>query len=95
MDAKEILGLKISSCDFDNELTVLEYLKALLTALMKEGESFSGKRPFGNSGWERDVYKPLITAGMIDGKLDEDGYIEECDDSAALKKIVEAIKSIA
>jgi hypothetical protein len=42
-----------------------------------EGESFSGKRPFGNSDWEYDLYVPLIQAGFIEGKLDADGYIDE------------------
>lgn len=33
-------------------LTVRDYLKALLRRLWLEQEGFSGKRPFGNSGWE-------------------------------------------
>lgn len=44
--------------------TVKDYLKALLRALWDEGEGFSGKRPFGNSGWEGDLLDPLINQGL-------------------------------
>lgn len=74
--------------------TVREYLKALLTTLWAEGEGFSGKRPFGNSGWEFDLYKPLIKAGAVVGKLDEDGCIDSVDKGAAFRAIQEAIKEL-
>ncbi len=32
-----------------------------------EGEGFSGKRPFGNSCWESDLYWPLAKADVIEG----------------------------
>jgi len=57
--------------------TVGEYLSLLLSTLWLQGESFSGKRPFGNSGWHYDVYLALIRAGIVEGVLDEDGYIDE------------------
>lgn len=44
--------------------TIKGYLKALLYALWDEGEGFSGKRPFGNSGWEGDLLDPLINQGL-------------------------------
>src|SRR5689334_2072025 len=56
--------------------TVRGYLIALLAAVWTEGEGFSGKRPFGNSGWEDDLYAALVRAGMIEGELDPDGYLE-------------------
>ena len=59
------------------DLTIRDYLRTLLTMVWEEGEDFDGKRPFGNSGWEHDLYKPLIKAGHIGGKLDENGYFEE------------------
>lgn len=62
--------------DAGDDLSVREYLRGLLLTLWDEGEGFSGKRPFGNSGWEYDLYKPLIREGFIKGKLDEYGYIE-------------------
>lgn len=44
--------------------TVKDYLKALLIAVWDEGESFSGKRPFGNSGWDSDILDALVDAGL-------------------------------
>jgi hypothetical protein len=38
------------------EVTIREYLRTLLSELWREEESFNGKRPFGNSGWQYDVY---------------------------------------
>lgn len=62
------------SSDAGADLTVREYLRMLLMAVWNEGEGFSGKRPFGNSGWENDIYAPLVKAGFIDGTLDQYGY---------------------
>lgn len=70
------LDLRFDSDAGDN-LSVREYLCALLSLVWKEGEGFDGKRPFGNSGWHYEVYKPLIAAGFIKGKLDENGYVED------------------
>ena len=56
------------------ETTVREYLKALLEEVLIDGEGFSGKRPFGNSGWEYDIARPLISAGVLKGELDEEGF---------------------
>lgn len=72
------LDLRFSSDAGDN-LTIRDYLKTLLLTLWNKGEGFSGKRPFGNSSWQYDLYKPLIVGGFISGELDEDGYIEDCD----------------
>lgn len=72
--------------------TVREYLVALLVTLWVEGEGFSGKRPFGNSAWEYEVYTALIRAELVEGKLDEDGYIEEVDALGADKLILRAIR---
>ena len=46
--------------------TVREYLKMLLERLWEEGEGFSGKRPFGNSGWEYDLYAALEEKGVTE-----------------------------
>ena len=61
--------------DAGDGLTVRQYLHKLMSLLWKEQESFDGKRPFGNSDWEFDLYKPLAKAGFIDlGPLhEEDG----------------------
>jgi hypothetical protein len=60
----------------------------------REGEGFSGKRPFGNSGWEWDLYVPMVRAGFVTGKFDEDGYAEELDDDSAEELILAAIDAM-
>jgi hypothetical protein len=92
-DVTAILNLKLGRNDAGAP-DVRAYLKALLEKLIQDEECFSGKRPFGNSGWLSDLYKPLVQAKLIDGSLDEDGYIGECDSEAAKKLIVEAIRSL-
>lgn len=89
----EILNLPMEQNDADAE-TIRDYLKALLTELWIEEEGFSGKRPFGNSGWQYDVYAALINAGKIDGELDEDGCVDECDTEKADKLIIKAIAKL-
>lgn len=57
--------------------TVRGYFRDLMTELWEQQEGFSGKRPFGNSGWEWDLYVPLAKAKFIDmGAIDEDGCFE-------------------
>jgi hypothetical protein len=59
--------------DAGDQLTVRDYLCELLVQLWNENDSFSGKAPWGNSGWEYELYKPLVKAGFIAGELDECG----------------------
>lgn len=70
--AKRILDLPMRGNDADAG-TVREYLVALLRQLWIDGHGFSGKKPFGNSGWEDDLIVPLIRAGLLEGTLDEYG----------------------
>lgn len=63
--------------------TIRQYLYLLLKTMWDEGESFSGKRPFGNSGWQFDLYTCLIKKGFIAGKLDSDGFIEDYNEKEA------------
>lgn len=65
--------------DLGRVVSLREYLHELLSCLWNEGEGFSGKRPFGNSGWDNDVYAFLVKAGSIEGDLDEDGRLNSCD----------------
>lgn len=94
MTTNEILGLLVGGYDFPKKMTIRGYLKELLVTLWNEAENFSGKRPFGNSDWQYDLYIPLIRAKIIKGKLDEDGYVEECDTEAGDKIIKKCIKSL-
>ncbi len=73
--------------------TVGGYLQALLLKLWEEEEGFSGKRPFGNSGWSYELYRPLIAAGKVEGgKLDEDGGVQEKGDADQV--VYEAIEAL-
>lgn len=74
--------------------TIRGYLKALLYTLYKEGEGFSGKRPFGNSNWEFELYVALVKAGAVKGALTEDGHLDAIDYKQANKIIFEAIESL-
>lgn len=93
-DLQKILETKIETFDFNEVPTLREYFKMLLTELWSKEDSFSGKRPFGNSGWKYDVYGALIKAGHLEGTLDEDGYAESFDDQQAQTLVLELIKSL-
>ena len=93
-DISPLLDIKFYCEDLHKILTIREYFKTILKTLFREGERFSGKRPFGNSGWEWDLAKPLIKAGIISGKLDEDGYIEEFDEDAYYQLIGKLINGL-
>jgi len=53
--------------------TVRDYLLRLLADLWRDEADFNSKRPFGSSGWQYDVYLPMIRAGLVPGHLDEAG----------------------
>lgn len=74
--------------------TVRDYLKALLAKVWQEDEGFSGKRPFGNSGWKYEVYAALVEGGAVAGKLDENGHVDECAEAEADELIAKAIVAL-
>lgn len=93
IDLQAVLATGFESSDL-GQTTVREYFKTLLVALWNEEEGFSGKRPFGNSGWQNDLVKPLIRAGMIAGSIDPEGYAEAKDSgefNEAVVKLIEAL----
>jgi len=91
----DILNLKIDSPDFPPDLTIRGYLELLLLTLWKEGEGFDGKRPFGDSSWNYDLYVPLIKAKCIPGSMDEDDYyIEWVDEKAGYELVKTLIKRV-
>jgi hypothetical protein len=91
--AEQLLALPLDQNDA-GAATVRDYLIELLRVLWREEEGFSGKRPFGNSGWVYEVYLPMVRAGFVTGKLDEDGYIEHVDSGAADALIDKAILAL-
>lgn len=58
----DILKIKMQDNDA-NARTVGEYLIMLSQKCWQETEGFSGKRPFGNSGWDFEIYQALAAAG--------------------------------
>lgn len=78
-----------------NAATIRGYLVFLVAAVWRENENFSGKRPFGNSGWDMELYRALGEAGYIRWILDEDGEIEDFDDETGDRLIESAITALA
>lgn len=74
--------------------TVRDYLRCLLSTLLVEQEGFSGKRPFGNSDWIGELEIALIDAGLIEGRVDDDGYIDSCDQEAAQRLLIQAAETL-
>lgn len=74
--------------------TICGYFVALLVEVLRDGEWFSGKQPFGNSGWEGELYVALVRAGVVDGRIDEDGYLDWCDSGAADEVLIAAAQAL-
>ncbi len=77
--------------DAGDDLTCREYFCALLDRLWDEAESFSGRRPFGNSGWDGDVLDALAEAGCI-GRVGKYNYPDEKTGNAFVFAMIEAMK---
>lgn len=78
----EVLSLSYFSADLNQDITVQGYLLRLLSDLWRKEDEFNSKRPFGNSGWQWEVYGALIEAGHMPGELDADGCIVDFDERA-------------
>lgn len=76
-----------------NAATVKDYLKTLLTEMWVQEEGFSGKRPFGNSGWQWELYITLVQAGFVSGEISDEELIQ-FDEKAADDAILAAIKAL-
>lgn len=71
------------------------YFKTLLIALWQQGEGFSGKRPFGNSDWQHNIYKHLVASGAVKGVIDDEGHLQSFDKLRADSVIYKLIVSLA
>lgn len=94
MTNKEILELKFESTDLGAEITIKDFFKKLLTTLFEEGECFSGKRPFGNSGWDWDLKICLVKNGVVNGEYNSKYDDWDFDSEEVDKKIFELIKEL-
>lgn len=83
---KKALGARV-----DNDCTVSDYLRGLLSQLWVQGGVFDAKRPFGALGWQWEVYRALIAAEVIPGRLDGDSFVEDFDIEAASKLVQQCI----
>lgn len=92
-DGRAVLDLPMLTNDAE-AATVRGYLKALLRELWTEQEGFSGKRPFGNSGWSNELDMALVKAGRIPGSLSPEGYLQEADHNAGHRVILKAIEQL-
>jgi hypothetical protein len=90
---RQVLNVPMQDDD-SGATTVRGYLVALAAAVWGEGEEFSGKRPFGNSGWHWDVYAALVKAGLLDGTFDEYGGLD-ADPEKGDELIAAALKALA
>ena len=93
-DISKILELPFYCGDLNATVTIREYLIKLLLTLWDEVEGFSGKRPFGNSGWSYDMAVPLIEHEYLAGELDADKFVRSLDDDAYDGIIADCIKAL-
>lgn len=92
--ARAVLDCPMEPGNAAGTATVRQYLTKLLEELWREEEGFSGKRPFGSSGWQSDVHLELVRHGMVAGTLDADGYLDDCDDDTADALVLAAIAEL-
>lgn len=78
-----------------NAHTVGEYLILLARHMWVENEGANGKRPFGNSGWEGEIERALINAGLVHGVIDEDGYVDKCDWTEVRDVVTDALDELS
>lgn len=71
--------------DAGENITIRDYLRRLLEAVWVEEECFSGKRPFGNSGWKWEVFMALAKAGFVEATFDPEKK-SGCDMTAEQRK---------
>jgi len=95
MELEKVLNLPMLEDNDAEADTIRDYLHSLLKTLWSEGEGFSGKRPFGNSGWEHDLYVALVKGGAIAGKFDEEyDDLLDYDEKEADKLIYKVIEYV-
>jgi len=89
---RRTLALELGANDAGEE-TVRGYLLHLLRKVWLDDE-FTGKRPFGNSGWRSYIGASMVAAGIIDGEFDEEGFIKRIDSKGSDQVIIACISSL-
>jgi hypothetical protein len=77
--------------DVGPNLTVREYLKALLAKLWRQGESFSAEYPFGCSIWRLKVLMALAAGGFIDYTIGKPSNGEIVNGMSFVAECIEAL----
>ena len=67
---------------------------ALTRMVWDHSEGFSSKRPFGNSGWQWELYRALVRSGYLAGEFDEDEELVDVDVSRCRELIFRAIDAL-
>jgi hypothetical protein len=91
---RQVLDVAIEGDD-SGATTIRGYLVALAAAVWDEVDGFSGKRPFGNSGWTWDVHAALAKAGLIEGRFDEYGGLDHADTEKGDALIRSALRALS
>lgn len=84
MTENKILQAKMVECELE-DATIGEYLVNMLVSLWEEGETFSGKRPLGDSGWQYRVRESIRQSGLV---------APECGESDIDELVIDAIYSL-
>ena len=90
----QVLAVPMNDDD-SGATTIREYLVALARVMWEHGEGANGKRPFGNSGWQWDVYAALAKAGLITATFDEGGGLDDADTEKGDALIAAALQALA
>ena len=90
---KEILDTPLAEGNSADAATVGDYLIRLLTELWTQEGDFSSRYPFGSSGWQHEIYTPLIQTGIVAGRPDGHGGWT-FDEATADRLILAAIRSL-
>jgi hypothetical protein len=72
--------------------TVRQYLAAVLASFWAGTDLIP---PMGNALWRDDVYAGLVTAGLVDGSVNADGYVESFDRETAQGLVALAFEELA
>lgn len=91
---ENVLDTEINIGD-DFRGTLREFFVELAIKVWVEEEGFSGKRPWGNSGWKNDVYAELVRNGVLPGVINEYEELENVDKKEADALIVELLVNYA
>ncbi len=96
MTGEELLDLEMIDRNDAGASTIREYLKSLLLRVWRDEENFSGKRPFGNSGWQYEVYKSILGIAYIPSSFTNvDDYDITYEDTEVMDELIlEAIESL-